>query len=63
MERIIPKKLNEFESEEKYRVKVSNGSAALGGLDAEVDNNNNNAWETIGGNMTISATNMYVIMD
>jgi hypothetical protein len=40
-----PKKLNEVEGKDKYRVEVSNRSAALEDLDAEVENNT--VWKTI----------------
>jgi hypothetical protein len=46
MERFFSlKKLNEVESKEKYCVEVSNRSAALEDLDAEVDITS--AWETV----------------
>jgi hypothetical protein len=45
MERLNLKKLNEVEGREQCRVVVSNGFAALGDLDAEVESNS--AWETI----------------
>ena len=38
-------KLNEVEGKEQYCVEISNGFAALGNLDSEVDINK--AWETI----------------
>jgi hypothetical protein len=45
MERFSPKKLNEGEGKEKYRVEVWEKYAALEGLDAEADINS--ALETI----------------
>jgi hypothetical protein len=53
MERFNLKKLNEVECKEQYRVEVSNGSAALEDLDAEVGVNS--AWETIRENIKIPA--------
>jgi hypothetical protein len=53
MERFNLKKLNEVESKEKYHVEVSNRSAALEDLDAEVEINS--AWEMIKENINISA--------
>jgi hypothetical protein len=52
MESLSLKKLNEAESEEKYHVEVSNRSAALDDLDAEVKINT--VWETIRENIKIS---------
>jgi hypothetical protein len=43
MERFNPKKLNEEEGKEKYRVNVSNRFAALEDLDTEAEINS--AWE------------------
>jgi hypothetical protein len=39
VERFSPKKLNEIDSIEQFRVEVSNRFAALEGLDAEVETN------------------------
>jgi hypothetical protein len=47
------KKLNEVEGKEKYGVEVSNRFAALEDFDAEVEINT--IWETIRGNVNISA--------
>jgi hypothetical protein len=52
-ERFNLKKLNEVEGKEQFCVEVSNGFAALGDLDTEVEINS--AWETIRENITISA--------
>jgi hypothetical protein len=41
------------EGKEQYRVEISNRFAALGNLDTEVDSNS--AWETIRGNIKLSA--------
>jgi hypothetical protein len=53
MEKFNLKKLNGEEVKGKYRVDVSNRFAALEDLEAEVDDNS--AWETIRGNIKISA--------
>jgi ATP-dependent exoDNAse (exonuclease V) alpha subunit len=53
MERFNLKKLNEVERKEQYHVQISNRSAALEDLDTEVEINS--AWETIRGNINISA--------
>jgi hypothetical protein len=53
MEKFNLKKLNEVEGKEKYRVEVSNRFAALEDFDAEVEINT--IWETIRGNIKISA--------
>jgi hypothetical protein len=53
IERFSLKKLNEMEGKEKYSVEVSNRSAALEGLEAEVEINS--AWEPIRENLYISA--------
>jgi hypothetical protein len=53
MERFNLKKLKEVEDKEKYCVAVSNRFAALEDLDAEVEINI--IWETIRGNIKISA--------
>jgi hypothetical protein len=53
MERFNLKKLNDVEGKEQFRVEVSNRFAALEHLDSEVDINS--AWETIRGNIKISA--------
>jgi hypothetical protein len=53
MERFNLKKLNEVEGKEQYLVEISNMFAALENLDTEVDVNK--AWETIRGNIKISA--------
>jgi hypothetical protein len=53
MERFNLKKLKEVEAKEQYRVEVLNRFAALEGLDTEVEINS--AWETIRGNINISA--------
>jgi hypothetical protein len=45
MERFNPKKLNEVEGNEQFRVEVSNRFAALEDLGAEVEINS--AWEMI----------------
>jgi hypothetical protein len=52
MERFNLKKLNQVQGKEKYHVEVSNRSAALEYLDAEV--NINSAWEMIREIITIS---------
>jgi hypothetical protein len=52
MERFNLKKLNELESKEQFRAKVSNSLATLEDLDAEVEINS--AWETIRENIKIS---------
>jgi hypothetical protein len=52
-ERFNLKKLNDVEDKEKFCVEVSNRSAALEDLDAEVEINS--AWETIRENIRISA--------
>jgi hypothetical protein len=54
MERFNLWKLNEAESEEHYQIKNSNRFAALENLEDDVDINR--AWETIRGNVKISAT-------
>jgi hypothetical protein len=53
MERFNLKKLNNVEGKEQFLVEVSNRFAALKDLDAEVEINS--AWETIRGNIKISA--------
>jgi hypothetical protein len=53
MERFNLKKLNNIEGKEQFRVEVSNRFAALEDLDTEVEINS--AWETIRGNINISA--------
>jgi hypothetical protein len=53
MERLNLKKLIEVEDKQKYRVEVSNRSAALEDLDAEVEINS--VWEMIRDNKTIAA--------
>jgi hypothetical protein len=53
MERFNPKKLNEVQGKEQFRVEVSNRFAALEDLDAEVEING--AWATIRENIKISA--------
>jgi hypothetical protein len=53
MERFNLKKLNDVEGKEQFWVEVSNRFAALEDLDAEVEINS--AWETIRGNIKISA--------
>jgi hypothetical protein len=53
MERFNLKKLNQVEGKEQFHVEVSNRFAALEDLDAEVKINS--AWETIRGNIKISA--------
>jgi hypothetical protein len=53
MERFNLKKLKEVKGKEKYRVEVSNRFAALEDLDAGVEINT--IWETIRGNIKISA--------
>jgi hypothetical protein len=53
MERFNLKKLNNVEGKKRYRVEVSNRFAALKDLNAEVEINS--AWETIRGNIKISA--------
>jgi hypothetical protein len=53
MERFNPKKLNDVEGKEQFRVEVSNRFAALEDLDTEVEINS--ACETIRENITISA--------
>jgi hypothetical protein len=52
MERFNLKKLNEVEGKEKYCVEVSDRSAALEDLDAEVEINT--AWEAIRENIKMS---------
>jgi hypothetical protein len=52
MERFNLKKLNETEGKEQYRVQVSNRSAALEDLDAELEINS--AWKTITGYKSFS---------
>jgi hypothetical protein len=47
------KKLNEVEGKEQYLAEISNRFAALENLDTEIDINR--AWETIRGNIKISA--------
>jgi hypothetical protein len=49
MERFNLKKLNDVEGKERYHIEVSNRFAALEDLDI------NSAWETIRGNIKISA--------
>jgi hypothetical protein len=53
VERFSLKKLNEIEGKEEYRVEVSNGFAALEGMDAEVEINS--AWEMIRESIKFSA--------
>jgi hypothetical protein len=53
MQRFGLKKLNQVEGKEQFRVEVSNRSAALEDLDAEVEIYS--AWETIRENIKISA--------
>jgi hypothetical protein len=53
MEIFNPKRLNEVNGKETYRVEVSNRYAALADLDTEVDINS--VLEIIGGNSKISA--------
>jgi pyocin large subunit-like protein len=53
MERFNPKKLNEAEVREQYRVEILNRFAALENLDSEVDINTEK--ETISENIKISA--------
>jgi hypothetical protein len=53
MERFNLKKLNEVEGKDQFRVEVSNRFAALEDLDAELEVNS--GWETIRGNIKISA--------
>jgi uncharacterized FlaG/YvyC family protein len=53
MERLNHKKLNEVEGKEQYHVEISNRLTTLENLDTVVDINR--AWETIRGNIKISA--------
>jgi hypothetical protein len=53
MERFNLKKLNDVEGKEQFRVEVSNRFAALEDMDTEVEINS--AWETIRGNIKMSA--------
>jgi hypothetical protein len=53
MERFKPKKLNEVEGKEQYRLEISNKFTALENLDTEVDINR--TWETTRESMKISA--------
>jgi hypothetical protein len=53
MERFNLKKLNEVDGKEQYHVEVSNRFADFEDLDTEVEINS--AWETIRGNIKISA--------
>jgi hypothetical protein len=53
MENFNPKKLNEAEGKEQYRVEISDRFSVLEYLDDEVDFNT--AWETITQNIKISA--------
>jgi hypothetical protein len=54
MERFDPKKLNEVEGQEQYRIEISNRfTGLLEHLDTEVDINR--AWEIIRHNIKISA--------
>jgi hypothetical protein len=53
MKRFSHKKLNNIEGKEQYQVEISNMFAALENLGTEVDINR--AWETIRGNIKISA--------
>jgi hypothetical protein len=53
MERFNPKKLNDVEGKEQFRVEVSNRFAASEDLDTEVEIKS--AWETIRENIKISA--------
>jgi hypothetical protein len=53
MERFNLRKLNEVEGKEKYRIQVSNRFAAFEDLNTEVEINS--VWETIGGNINITA--------
>jgi hypothetical protein len=55
MERFNLKKWNEVEGKEQYRVEISNRFIALENLDTEVNITCNRAWETIRGNIKISA--------
>jgi hypothetical protein len=54
MERFILKKLNKVEGKDQYCVEITNKFAALENLDSEVDINR--AWETIIGNIKMSAS-------
>jgi hypothetical protein len=51
MERFSPKKLNEVEGKEQYRVDITDRFAALENLDDDMDINR--AWETIRENIQI----------
>jgi hypothetical protein len=53
MERFSLKKLNEIQDKEQYRVEVSKSFADLEDLDLEMDISS--FWETIRGNMNVSA--------
>jgi hypothetical protein len=53
MEAFNLKKLNKVEGKEKYRVEVSKRLAGLEHLDAEMEINT--VWETVRGNIRISA--------
>jgi hypothetical protein len=53
MEKFNLMKLSEAECKEKYRAKIWNRFAALGNLDGDKDMKR--AWETIRGNINISA--------